>query len=130
MIKRSFLVLVSVCLGLSSVLFVELSAHAQNPIDTKHIERIKQEAQAIGDGARVSIKLSSGKKLTGQINYVGDEFLQVTDEKTDASVKVPYSDVLQIERQKAKGRLSTKVKIALGVIGVLFVMGMIANGGE
>ena len=127
MIKRSILVFVSFCLLLSA-LALSTSA-AQDPVDNKQVEQIKREVAALGDGARVSLKLRNNRKVTGHLNYVGDEFLQITDAKSKATVKIPYTDVIQIER-KEKPRLSKSAKIAIGVVGALFVMGMIANGGE
>jgi hypothetical protein len=114
---------------LATVILTGVTASAQDPGDSKHVEQIKREAAAIGDGGRVSLKLRNNRKITGHLNYVGDDFLQITDDKSKASVKVPYADVVQIERKKEKSGLSTKAKIALGVIGGLFVMGMVANGG-
>ncbi len=84
---------------------------------------------ALGDGARVSVRLHDKKKLIGHINYVGAEFFSMTVDKTKASLKVAYSDVAQIERKEKKEGFPTIGKIGLGILGVLMVMGMIANGG-
>ncbi len=129
MIKRALLLFLALCVSLSSVMLSGVSTAAQEPVDAKHVEQIKREAAAIGDGGRVSLKLRDNRKVTGHLNYVGEDFLQITDDKSKASEKVPYADLVQIERRKEKSRLSTKTKVALGVIGGLFVMGMIANGG-
>ena len=129
MIRRALLVFVSICLTLSTLTLAATTAQAQNPVDAQHVEKVKQEAVNIGDGKRVTIKLRDNKKLVGRTNYVGEEFLSITDEKTDANVKVAYADIALIERKKEKGSFSKGAKIALGVLGAAFVVGMIANGG-
>ena len=54
-------------------------------------------------------------------------FFVISEEKSQATQKLPYSDVDWILK-KEKG-FPKKGKFALGVIGVLMVMGLIANGG-
>jgi hypothetical protein len=105
-----------------------VSTAAQNPVDTTQIEQIKREAAAIGDGGRVSLKLRDKRKITGHLNYVGDDFLQITDDKSKATAKISYADVVQIERKKEKSGMSTKLKIGLAIIGGLVVMSLIGNG--
>ena len=127
MLKLFLLVCVSVSLLVGTV---STSVTAQTLEATKQTEKIKMQTVALGDGARVSVRLHDKKKLTGYINYVGEEFFSMTVDKTKTSLKVPYSDVAQIERKSEKGGFPKAGKIALGIVGVLFVMGMIANGGE
>ncbi len=46
----------------------------------------------------------------------------MTDQKTQASQKLPYADVDEIKLKKEDG-FPKKGKIALGIVGVLMVMG-------
>ena len=126
--KAVFLVLVCVLVS-SVVVSVPTSARAQTPEDAQQAEKIKQQAATFGDGARVSLRLRDKKKITGHINYLGKDSLVITDARTKASLTVAYSDVAQIERKEDKGGFPRKAKIALGILGGLWVMGMIANGG-
>lgn len=105
------------------------SVSAQTSEQAQHIAQIKQQTVALGDGARVLVRLHDKQKLSGHINYVGDEFFAMTLDKTKASLKVSYSDVAKIERKAEKGGFPRIGKVLLGIVGGLFVMGMIANGG-
>jgi hypothetical protein len=125
MLKRLLLVLVFIA---SLTLAVPTLVGAQTSEITKHAEQIKQEVAALPVGTRLLVKLRDKKKFTGHINYIGDEFFVITDVKTKASQKMTYADVAQITRKEDPG-FPKKGKIALGILGVLFVMGMIANGG-
>jgi hypothetical protein len=82
----------------------------------------------LGEGARVSVELRDKREFIGRVNYIGDDFFVITEEKTQATQKLPYASVDEITMKKEKG-FPKKGKIALGVIGVLMVMGLIANGG-
>ena len=124
---KTFLVLM--VLVSSLVIAVPLSALAQTAADANQSERLKAQVTKLGEGAHVSVRLLNKKKLTGDINYVGPDFFMMTDAKTKSSLKLAYSDVVQIERKDAHG-FPTWGKVALGVVGVAFVLGMIANGGE
>lgn len=128
MIKRSLLLFLTLCVSLSTFMLSGVSAAAQNPVDTTQIDQIKREATAIGEGGRVSLKLRGNRKITGHLNYVGDDFLQITDDKSKATAKISYADVVQIERKKEKSGLSTKAKVAFGIIGGLIVLSLIGNG--
>jgi len=76
----------------------------------------------------VTVKLRDKKKVIGHINYSGDDFFVVTEQKTQTSRKLTYSSVEEIKLKK-EGGFPTKGKIALGILGVLMVMGFIGNGG-
>lgn len=128
MIKRSLILFLTLCVSLSTVILTGVSAAAQDPGDNKQVEQIKREAAAIGDGGKVSLKLRDNRKISGHLNYVGDDFLQITDDKSKASVKIAYADVFQIERRKEKSGLSTKAKIAFGIIGGAIILSLIGNG--
>ncbi len=125
MLKRLLLVLVFIA---SLTLAVPTYVCAQTSEITKHAEQIKQEVAVFPVGTRLLVKLRDKKKFTGHINYIGDEFFVITDVKTKASQKMTYADVAEITRKEDPG-FPKKGKIALGILGVLFVMGMIANGG-
>jgi hypothetical protein len=105
------------------------STSAQSVEDSKQTEKIRRQVVALKEGAQVSVKLRDKKKLTGDINYIGPDFFTMTNAKTNASQRLPYSDVVQIERKDAHG-FPTWGKVVLGIVGVAFVLGMIANGGE
>ena len=127
MLKKisTLIVLITVCsLGF---IMPEL-AHSQTTGDANQAGKIKQDVVALKEGARVAITMRDKKKITAHVNYIGDDFFTVTEVKSQASHKLAYADVTHIER-KNKG-FPTWGKVALGVVGVAFVMGMIANGGE
>lgn len=113
--------------GVAATLFFSLPISAQTDAVTRHAHAIKQEVITLGEGTRVSVELRDKREFIGRVNYIGDDFFVITEEKSQATQKLPYSDVDQILK-KEKG-FPKKGKIALGVIGVLFVMGLIANGG-
>ena len=125
MLKRLTIVFVAIA---SLMLAVPTYVCAQDAEITKHAEKIKQEVAALPIGTRLLVKMRDKKKLTGHINYTGDEFFVITDVKTKASQKLTYADVAQVERKQDPG-FPMKGKIALGILGVLFVMGIVANGG-
>lgn len=127
---KTFSVLLVVVALLFLPVTVSTSVSAQTTQDATQAEKIKQQAVAFGDGARVALKLRDKKKLTGHINYVGKDSLTITDDKTKASLTVAYTDVTEIERKKENdGGFPKKAKVGLVILGVLFVMGMVANGG-
>ena len=86
------------------------------------------EVASLGEGTRVAVKLRDKKKVIGHINYTGDDFFVVTEEKTQTSQKLTYADVDEIKLKK-EGGFPRKGKIALGILGVLMVMGLATNGG-
>ncbi|MCA1557513.1 MAG: hypothetical protein LC731_03115 [Acidobacteria bacterium] len=90
-------------------------------------EKIRADVTALGAGTRVSVKMRDKKKLVGYIDYVGKDDFTMSDVNKNTTRKIAYSEVAQIER-KEKG-VSKGLKIGLGVIGVLMVIGLIANGG-
>ena len=124
MIKKS--VLAAICL--LATLLVSLPVSAQTNDELKRTESIKREVAGLGEGTRVAVRLRDKKKVVGHINYTGDDFFVVTEEKTQASQKLTYSSVDEIKLKK-EGGFPKKGKIALGILGVLFVMGMATNGG-
>lgn len=128
MLKTFSLLLVVTLLFLPAT--VSSSVSAQTTQDATQAEKIKQQAVAFGDGARVSLKLRDKKKLIGHINYVGKDSLTITDNKTKASLTVAYTDVAEIKRkEESDDGFPKKAKVGLVILGVLFVMGMVANGG-
>jgi hypothetical protein len=114
---------------LVSTLMLQMPARvfAQTVEEAAQIEKVKAEVTSLGAGTRVSVRLRDKKKLVGYIDYVGKDGFNMTVAKTNASRPIAYSEVAQIER-KEKGT-SRGLKIGLGIIGVLMVMGLVANGG-
>ena len=124
MLKRSLLA--AICLLATPL--VSFPVSAQTDDEVKRTESIKREVAGLGEGTRVTVELRDKKKVVGHINYTGDDFFVVTEEKTQASQKLPYSSVEEIKLKK-EGGFPKKGKIALGILGVLMIMGLATNGG-
>jgi len=124
MLNRSLLA--AICL--LATLWVSVPVSAQTNDELKRTESIKREVAGLGEGTRVAVKLRDKKKVIGHINYTGDDFFVVTEEKTQTSQKLTYASVDEIKLKK-EGGFPKKGKIALGILGVLMVMGLAANGG-
>lgn len=118
--------LAAICLF--ATLLVSFPVAAQTSDEVKRTESIKREVASLGDGTRVLVKLRDKTRIIGHLNYKGDDFFVITDEKTQASNKLHYSSVDEIKPKK-EGGFPKKGKIALGIVGVLMVMGLVANGG-
>ena len=124
MLKRGLLA--AICL--LATLLASFPVFAQTNDEVKRTESIKREVAGLGAGTRVAVKLRDKKKVVGHINYAGDDFFVLTEEKTQASQKLSYSNVEEIKLKK-EGGFPKKGKIALGILGVLMVMGLATNGG-
>jgi hypothetical protein len=110
---------------LSIILQTPAFTNAQISQDAQHAVKIKANIAAIGAGARVSVKLRDGKKLTGRIESVGEDTFVITDAKSNVNRTLAYSDILKAERMKG---LSTTAKVLIGVGATMWLMGMIFNG--
>ena len=75
----------------------------------------------VGPEARVEVKLRDKTKLKGYISEAGDERFIIIDAKTGAPTTVAYSNVKQMKGKK----LSSGIKIAIGVVLALVVIGVI-----
>ena len=124
MLKRSLLAAICVF----ATLLVSFPVSAQTTDEARRVETIKRDVANLGAGTRVVVRLRDKKKITGHINYTGDDFFVVTEEKTQASQKLSYATVDEIKLKK-EGGFPKKGKIALGIVGVLMVMGLVTNGG-
>jgi len=124
MLKRRLLA--PICL--LAMLLVSFPVFAQTNDEVKRSESIKREVASLAEGSRVAVKLRDKRKIVGHINYTGDDFFVVTEEKTQTSQKLTYASVDEIKLKK-EGGFPKAGKIALGIVGVLVVMSLVANGG-
>ena len=114
-------------LVLHLTLWLPLPVVAQSNNDPQLTERVKDKVAVIGVGARVSIKLREKKKLTGHISQIGENDFVVKKAEEGTKQTIAYTDVIQI-KQKNEKRISTTGKILM-ILGALWVVGMISNGG-
>lgn len=72
--------LAAICL--LGTLLVSFPVSAQTNDEVKRTESIKREVADLREGTRLAVKLRDKKKVIGHINYTGDDFFVVTEEKT------------------------------------------------
>ena len=126
MLKYSSFALAGLVLHL--MLGLPLTISAQSNSDPQLIQRVKADVAVIGVGARVSIKLREKKKITGYISRIGENDFIITKAKEGPEQTIAYTDVTQIKQNKER-HFSTEGKILIIVVGVLWITGLIANGG-
>lgn len=104
-----------------------LPARAQTDHVAQAADKIKADVTRIGTGARVSIKLRGGGRLTGYVSEINEHDFVVTLAKEGAKRTIAYADASEIKVKNEK-RVSTAGKVLI-VLGVLWAVGMIATGG-
>ena len=125
MIKKSLAPAIAVLL---SLLLIQTPARAQSQDkNARPPEKIKADIALIGPGQRVQVKLRNGESLTGYVGLVGEQEFVLTRAKEGAKQTVAYADVSRVKVKNEK-RVGTAGKILI-VMGVLWVVGMVATGG-
>ena len=90
-------------------------------------EQIKTDVAAIGAGARVQVKLRSGSSLTGYVSQMGENDFVLTKAREGTKQTVAYADVERVKVKNEK-KVSTAGKVLI-IMGVMYVIGMVATGG-
>ena len=125
MLKKCLAAAVAVLL---SLLLIQTPARAQSrEKNARPPEKIKADVALIGPGQRVKVKLRSGESLTGYVGLVGEQVFVLTLAKEGTKRTIAYADVSSVKVRNEK-RVGTAGKILI-VMGVMWVVGMIANGG-
>jgi hypothetical protein len=108
---------------LTNIFFVQ-SALAENDAE-KHERKIRTEVAKLGTGpdAKIRVKLKDKTKIKGYIVETSDDRFVIMDEKTGETVPVSYPQV----RQARGNNLSTGAIIAIGVIGFLVLVFVLAS---
>ena len=123
MLKKVFLM--SIVMLVFNLAVAPFALASDNPEkEAKFAEKVKTEIAKLGIGtdAKVQIKLKDGTKLKGYVSEIKDNEFVVTDLKTGAAMPVPYPNVKQVKGNN----LSSGVIIAIGVIVVIFIVGILA----
>ena len=125
MLKKSILLLLVGLLGLSFAVWPNpanaqtiVKAGQQGAAQTTASEQIKIQVAKLGVGekAKATITLRTGKKTKGYISRVGDEDFVSRDRKTDTPTTIRYEEVAKIEGNRGH---STAKHVGIGVgIGV------------
>ncbi len=91
--------------------------------DAQFAARVKASIFKLGTGpaAHIEVKLRDGTKLKGYVAEAGEDRFVVVEEKSGASMDVPYPQVKQVKGNN----LSTAAQIAIGVAFVVGVAGLL-----
>ena len=109
-----------------TTLLVNLAAAA--PVSARAFQEIAERARIevakLGAGAPVQVKLTSGRKLTGQVGEADDEGFMVVDSKGNRT-RVAYSEAASVKRFKKSHWKTFDPKgfaIGVGLIGSIFLL--------
>jgi len=94
-----------------------ISAQANTKNKDSSIAKVKANIvkRSTGKNTYIKVKMLDGKKLSGDIDQVGEDSFTLTDSKTKQSTSIAYRDVAQV-----KGRgLSTTGIITIGVVAAV-----------
>jgi hypothetical protein len=112
-------------LVLFCVLMAPLPAFAQNNTDAQVATKNKAKIETFGVGTIVSVRLQNKKKLKGNITRINPDDFIVNEIESGKEQTLTYAEVVQVKRLD-KG-MSTGVKAAVFVVGIVFVLSYIGN---
>ena len=127
--KKSFLkhkVLRLICLAVA--LLSPLSAFSQTGSDVQSAAKVKAKVNSIGVGPIIFVWLKDNKKLTGNIIRINSDDFILKEAESGKEQTINYNDAAKIKRVDKRG-FSPALKAVLIGVGVLFVLGLISNGG-
>lgn len=104
------------------------SVFAQTDTDIQAATKIKAKVQEVGSGQVVTVWLKDKKKLIGNINQINSDNFTLKESESGTEQTINYNDVKQFKRGEKRG-LSTGWKAVLIGVGVLYIIGMVSNGG-
>src|SRR5258707_15864864 len=116
---KNFLITVLAALVINLLCVTAAPANPRADKDAQFAAKVKAGILKLGTGpaAHVEVKLRDGTKLKGYVAEAGEDRFVVVEEKSGASMDVPYPQVKQVKGNN----LSTGVKIAI-VVGIILVM--------
>jgi sRNA-binding regulator protein Hfq len=98
------------CLLYTAAIAAQAKAQASTSAD-----EAKMEVQRLGFGKPVKVKLHNGMKMRGRITGLTDDEFVVTDSKTGSMMKVAYTDVAEIRKQREMPRVLQAAFIGIAV---------------
>lgn len=104
------------------------SVFAQTDTDIQATTKLKAKVQEVGTGQVVTVWLKDKKKLIGNITQINSDNFILKESEGGTEQTINYNDVKQFKRGE-KRDLSTGFKALLIGVGVLYIIGMISNGG-
>jgi hypothetical protein len=103
-----------------------IAAQTQAQSASTSADEAKMEVQRLGFGKPVKVKLQNGMKMRGRITGLADDNFVVTDSKTGSMMKVAYTDVAEIRKQREMPRVLQAafigVAVTAAVVGTLGVL--------
>jgi hypothetical protein len=89
-------------------------------------EKTRTDVQRFGFGKRVKVRLQNGTRVRGRITGLSADQFVITDGDTGATVKVAYSEVASISKQRELPRFLQEAFIGIAftaaAVGTLVVL--------
>lgn len=89
-------------------------------------EKTRADVRKFGFGKRVKVRLQNGTRVSGRITGLSDDQFVVTDGATGATVKVAYSEVARVSKQREPLRFLQGALIGIAftaaAVGTLVVL--------
>ena len=113
--KYSSFILCCLLLLTANSSFISAQANTENKDSSIAKIKAKIVKRSTDKNTYIKVKMLDGKKLSGDIDQVGEDSFTLTDSKTKQSTSIAYRDVAQV-----KGRgLSTTGIITIGVVAAV-----------
>jgi hypothetical protein len=95
----------------------------QGEKEAKEIADVKTRIEKLGARTtRVEIKLRNKKKLRGYVQQIAEDYLVISDLKTNTETRVAYTEILQVKEIKDRHLWDRKLFIIAAVIATAFVI--------
>lgn len=123
MFRKTLTVTLTILL-LNLALACPVQARAAQETATNAAEKIKAEVGKLGAGTPVTLKLTNGTKLKGQVGEADDEGFMVLDSK-GGRTRVAYTEVKSVKRFKKSGWKTFEPKdvaFVAGLFGGIFLL--------
>jgi len=101
---------------------------AQTKAQTARVspDKTRAKVQKLGFGKRVKVRLQDGTRVRGRITALADDQFVITDSETGAMMKVAYSEVAGISKQREMPRIFqgafVGIAVTAAVVGTLVVL--------
>ena len=96
-----------------------IAAQTKSRVETSLSDTPKAQVQKLGFGKRVKVKLRNGTKVRGRITGLTDNHFIVTESNTGATMKVAYSDVDKISKQRTMPRFVRSALMGAVITGAV-----------
>jgi small nuclear ribonucleoprotein (snRNP)-like protein len=104
---------------------VAIAAQTKAPAPLTSPDKTRAEVQRFGFGKRVKVRLQNGTRFQGRITGLSDCQFVVSDGETGATMKVAYSEVRSVNKQRELPRIFQGVVVGVAVtaavVGTLVV---------